>query len=350
MTDRAEPDRSRAAPSMSDVAVRANVSLGTVSNVLNAPEKVSANTRARVQAAIDALGFVRNSAARTLAGGTVNSIALIVADLSNSFFVDMSKGAQTEARKLGFNLLLANSDDDFSQQDRFLDLFDEARVSGMLLAPMHDSHEGIQRVRQHGRPVVLMNYHAPDLECCTVLMDNELDGYLATRHLAEIGHSRISYVAGSDLLQPVSERRAGVRRAVAEFGLELEEIETYDVREAEGRRVGAGLANRWSGDSLRRAVVAVTDLLAAGIVDALAEDTRISIPEDFAVIGCDGNRTAWAGAIPLSTVETPGFGMGVQAMQLLFEEMKAAPGAHTHRSYVLPPTLLFRESTLGRRS
>lgn len=334
-------------PSMQDVATAAGVALGTVSNVLNHPQRVAESTRLRVQQAIAELGFVRNANARSLAGGSTDSIALIVPDLGNSLFVDLSKGAQAEARVHGLSLLIASSADSLAEQDRYLDLFDEARTQGMLLAPMHDSRSGIERVRSHGRPVVLVNYSDPLIECCTVLMDNVLDGYLAARHLLSTGVRELVFVAGPERLQPVRDRHLGATRAASEAGVELALVRTDAVTAADGRAVGSEHGAAWAAAKGRVGVIASTDLLALGILQSLLAMPGISIPGDVAVMGSDGNRSAWESSLPFSTVEPPGYRMGVEAVRLLVEEI--AGSAHEHRTTVLSPTILERESTLGHR-
>jgi LacI family transcriptional regulator len=334
-------------PSMQDVATAAGVALGTVSNVLNHPHRVAETTRLRVQQAIAELGFVRNANARSLAGGSTDSIALIVPDLGNSLFVDLSKGAQAEARVHGLSLLIASSADSLAEQDRYLDLFDEARTQGMLLAPMHDSRAGIERVRSHGRPVVLVNYSDPLIECCTVLMDNVLDGYLAARHLLSTGVRELVFVAGPERLQPVRDRHLGATRAASEAGVELALVRVDAVTAAEGRAVGSEHGAAWAAAKDRVGVIASTDLLALGILQSLLAMPRISVPGDVAVMGSDGNRSAWESSLPFSTVEPPGYRMGVEAVRLLVEEI--AGSSHEHRTTVLSPTILERESTLGHR-
>jgi LacI family transcriptional regulator len=334
-------------PSMQDVATAAGVALGTVSNVLNHPHRVAESTRLRVQQTIAELGFVRNANARSLAGGSTDSIALIVPDLGNSLFVDLSKGAQAEARVHGLSLLIASSADSLAEQDRYLDLFDEARTQGMLLAPMHDSRSGIERVRSHGRPVVLVNYSDPLIECCTVLMDNVLDGYLAARHLLSTGVRELVFVAGPERLQPVRDRHLGATRAASEAGVELSLVRVDAVTAAEGRTVGSEHGAAWAAAAGRVGVIASTDLLALGILQSLLAMPGISIPSDVAVMGSDGNRSAWESSLPFSTVEPPGYRMGVEAVRLLVEEI--AGGVHEHRTTVLSPSILERESTLGHR-
>lgn len=333
---------------MNDVAKRAGVSLGTVSHVLNHPQKVSESTLLRVQAAIEELGFVRNANARSLAAGGSRSIGLVVIDISNTMFLDIARGAQQAARDGGMNVMIANSDNDYDLQDESLDFFDGTRVAGILLAPMEDSSRGIDRVRRHGRPVVLLNYDASPQECCQVLVDNEQVGYLAARHMIELGRTRLAFVGGRDHLQPVHRRRLGVRRAVAEEGgrVTLEEIPTEDLNPPGGAEAGRNLLDR--DPALRPdGVIAVTDLLGMAIIQVF-NAAGISVPGDIAVMGCDHNSAAWGGTIPLTSVLMRGLDMGAEGTRLLLQELADAPEHHVHRTVMLEPALVVRESTVGR--
>ena len=135
----ADGDNFRAeAPRIQDVARHAGVAIGTVSNVLNNPEKVTDQTRLKVEAAIAELGFVRNSAARALAARRTDTVGLILIDIGNSLFVDIARGAESAASQAQLKLLLANSDSTRSKQDNYLELFDQARVAGVLLTPLEE--------------------------------------------------------------------------------------------------------------------------------------------------------------------------------------------------------------------
>jgi LacI family transcriptional regulator len=335
----------RTRPSMTDVAARAGVSLGTVSHVLNHPERVKESTRGRVLAAIEALGFVRNAQARSLAAGENRTIGLVLVDLGNTLFVDIARGAQREATAHGMTLLLANSDNDDDLQDVHLDFFEGARVSGILLAPMTDPRTGVDRVRRRGTPVVVLNYDAGRPDCCTVLVDNERAGHLAARHMLDLGHRRLAFVAGRDHLQPVRDRRRGVRRAVADAGAELVEIPSADLS-AGG---GPGAAARIAALPARQrpdAVIAVTDLLGMGLVQELGR-AGLAVPGDIAVMGCDYDKRAWGGAVPLTSVRMPGEEIGEAAVRLLVDEV-ARPAEHRHETVVVQPSVVVRESSAGR--
>ncbi|MCM3501211.1 LacI family transcriptional regulator [Microbacterium sp. P26] len=340
--------QTRRTPSMSDVARAAGVALGTVSNVLNHPDKVAPATLERVQGAIAQLGFVRNTNAQQLAAGRSRSIGLVVIDISNSLFVDIARGAQRFASELGMNVLMANSDNRVDQQRADLDFFDGARVGGILLAPMEDAGEDVARIRTHGRPTVVLNFDTGRNDCCQVLVDNEEVGYLAARHLIDSGRTRLAFVGGRDYLQPVALRRRGVRRAVAEEGgrVSLQEVPTENLDPPGGLRAAEGLVKDVRRGSLD-GVIAVTDLLAMAIIQVFGAE-GVEVPGDVAVMGCDHNSAAWGGMIPLTSVQMQGLDMGREGLRLLLAEIDEDPAEHRHVTTMLRPELVVRESTVGR--
>lgn len=298
-------------------------------------------------AAIAELGFSRNSMASALASGHTRTVGLVVPTLRNSLFVDVAEGAQRAAKANGLILQLASSDSDEEQQDAHLDFLDGARVSALLLAPMQDAHVGIERLRRHGRPVVVLNYLSEKDDICMVVIDNEHAGYLAARHLIELGRRRIAFVAGRYDLQPVGLRRTGARRAVAETGgrVELQEITVDELDAPDGATAGRRIIAQ--GRQRADAVLAVTDMLAMAVIGQLI-GARLAVPGDVAVMGCDHNSSAWGGAIPLSSVRMRGEELGERAVQLLLEEIRLGPEAHVHQIVTLQPELVVRESTAGR--
>lgn len=341
----ARPSRPRAI----DVARRAGVSIGTVSNVLNHPAKVSPDTVDRVRRAIDELGFIRNANASGLAAGQNRNIGFVVIDLGNSMFVDAGRGAQRVAREAGLNLMLAGCEDDHELQQQNIEFFDEARVAGMLLAPMQDSSPHIRSLAEHGRPTVLANFDPDTRDICAVIVDNEQAGFLAASHLLELGCRRIAFVAGRDTLQPVRERRNGIRRALkdAASDVQYEEISTPDLTQDSGIALAEELLAR--GPRTRPdGIIAVTDTLAEGLMSRLTAG-GVRIPHDIALMGCDHNSTAWGGPVALTTIAMRGYELGEAAMELLLEEL-TEPDTHAHRRVVLTPYLVPRASTVGRVS
>lgn len=332
---------------MHHVAARAGVSLATVSNVLNHPERVRETTAAKVHAAIADLGYTPNRNARALASGSTRSIGLVVSSLQNSLFSDLLNGAQVAARAREFALLIASSENDEQAQGDHLAFLESTRTSGVLLATMTESRDQVERTRRHGHPVVYVNYEPTEVDACSVVVDNEQAGYIATAHLIERGARRIGFVSARPDLQPVARRRTGVLRAIAEHpGVTLVDVDAGDIDPPGGTDAGARIA-RMPADERPDGVLGVTDLLAMAVVTELRA-AGIRVPEDIPVSGCDHNSIAWGGAVPLTSVTMHGADMGRVAVDLLLAELTDDPAEHVHRTVVLGSELVPRESTLGR--
>jgi LacI family transcriptional regulator len=333
--------------SVRDVAAAASVSVGTVSNVLNHPDKVAPETVARVQAAIVSLGFIRNDAARQLRAGKSRSIGMVVLDVGNPFFTDVARGAEDRAAEDGFTLLLGNSDEKQNREGSYLDLFEEQRVHGILITPVGDDLTRLGRIRSHGTPTVLVDREADRAEFSSVAVDDVAGGYLAVRHLIEHGKRRIAFVGGPHSIRQVTDRLAGARRAVAETpGVQLELIDTDSLSVLQGRAAGESIRAREPGQR-PEGVFAANDLLAMGVLQALHMLGDIRIPEDIALIGYDDIAFASAAVVPLSSIRQPAALIGYTAVDLMLRE--AAGGDDFVREQVVfQPELVVRESTTGR--
>jgi LacI family transcriptional regulator len=347
MPSRPGADGSYARPKLGDVAARAGVSTGTVSNALNHPDRVAPDTLMKVTEAIEALRYTRNGAASALASGTSRTVGLVVIDLMNSLFVDMARGAQRAARHTGLDLQLADCDNDPAQQDSHLRFLAAAQVAGVLLAPLMEPDDSVLELRRAGRPVVMLNYSPADDDYCQVVIDNRQVGRLAAEHMLSLGRRRIAFVGGLHHLQPVAERLIGVKEAVAEVAdAALTEIDTIDLNPPSGTALGRDLLAR-PRDEWPDAIIAVTDLLAMALISEF-RTAGVRVPADIAVMGCDHNSMAWGGAVPLSSVAQRGQDMGEQGLELLRRELAEPPQYHRHEKIVLAPELIIRESTVGR--
>jgi LacI family transcriptional regulator len=332
-------DSRPSAPRIQDVARRAGVAIGTVSNVLNNPALVAERTRLKVEAAIAELGFVRNSAARALAARRTDTVGLVLIDIGNSLFVDIARGAESAAAQAQLKLLLANSDSTRTRQDNYLELFDQARVAGVLLTPLEEPLDVAHAVLGHGRPVVLLIATSPDPLTCSVMVNEELGGYLAATHLLDRGARRLVFLAGCPKLRLIRRRLAGVERAVAEASASLEVVDAPNLAISTGREAGREVLLSQSVDG----IVCPSDLLAIGVIQA-ATDLGIRVPDEVMVVGYDDNHFASESSIPVSTVSLPGYRMGELGIELLLEEIHHGAG-HVHRTVMLDPHLIPRRST-----
>jgi LacI family transcriptional regulator len=343
--------------SVREVAVAASVSVGTVSNVLNRPDKVAPATVARVLAAIEELGFVRNDAARQLRAGRSRSIGLVVLDVRNPFFTDVARGAEDRAAEDGMTILLGNTDDNVDREAAYIALFEEQRVHGVLISPMTDDPARLERLRSRGTPVVLVDREAGDRSFSSVAVDDIVGGALAVRHLLESGRRRIAFVGGPDNIRQVTDRLEGARRAVAEVAdASLEVIATDGLTVLEGRAAGEGIRERAAGDR-PDAVFAANDLLAMGVLQALMMLGTVRVPDDIALIGYDDIDFASAAVVPLSSIRQPAALIGYTAVDLLLREAADAAGGAAgggapvererpaREQVVFQPELIIRDST-----
>jgi len=337
------------AVSVREVAAAASVSVGTVSNVLNRPEKVAPDTVARVLAAIDQLGFVRNDAARQLRAGRSRSIGLIVLDVRNPFFTEVARGAEDRAAEEQMTILLGNSDENADRERSYLDLFEEQRVHGVLISPLGDDETRLQRLRSRETPVVLVDRVSGDRSLSSVSVDDVVGGELAVRHLIETGRRRIAFVGGPASIRQVADRLEGARRAVgAADDASLEVVPTESLTVLEGRAAGESIRERPAAER-PDAVFAANDLLAMGVLQAFNMLGSVRVPEDIALIGYDDIDFAAAAVVPLSSIRQPASLIGYTAVDLLLKEA-ASGGEFTPDQVVFQPELVVRASTRAPRS
>ncbi|HEX8510906.1 MAG TPA: LacI family DNA-binding transcriptional regulator, partial [Propionibacteriaceae bacterium] len=231
--------------SIRDVAEQAGVALGTVSNVLNRPEKVAEQTRARVQAAIDQLGFVRNDAARQLKAGKSNSLGFILLDVRNPFFTDVGRGAEQQAALHGLSVLIANSDDQPVREAAYIDLFEQQRVQGLLVSPIGNVFDRLERLRRHGVATVLVDRVSDGRPFSSVSVDDVAGGYLAVQHLVEQGCRRVAFVGGPLSTRQVADRLLGAQQATAEHPeVQLEVLLQDGLSVQHGRAAGRDIVRR----------------------------------------------------------------------------------------------------------
>jgi LacI family transcriptional regulator len=330
------------ASSIRDVAERAGVSVGTVSNVLNNSPRVSPDATERVRAAIAELGYVRNDAARQLRAGRSTTVGLVVLDVRNPFFTDVARGVEDEAAKHGLSVLLGNSSEDAQRESGYLDLFEEQRVHGVLISPYGDIEPRLRQLRERGTPVVLVDRESRDAAVSSVSVDDVAGGRLAVEHLLATGRRRLVFAGGPFDIRQVSDRLAGAREAVAAVpGATLEVLEVAALTVLEGRRLGEELIAR---PERPDAIFAANDLVAVGLLQALVMSGDMRVPDDLALIGFDDIDFASAAVVPLSSIRQPRHEIGATALRILREE--AAEPDLPPRRIVFQPELVVRASTL----
>ncbi len=320
-----------------DVAARAGVSVGTVSNVLNRPHAVTPKTRARVEAAIAELGYLPNEAARALVAGQSRTLGLLVPDVTNPFFADLARGAEEVADQHDVIVMLYNSADSAEREARYLGRLETQRVQGILVTPVGVGGKGIEDLTQRGTPVVLLDRGAGRRSLCSVVVDDHVGGQIAAAHLVERGHRQLAFVGGPMEMPQVADRLDGARTIIEAAGAVLDVIETPALSVAAGRAAAARIP------AAATAVFCANDLLALGVLQTVTRAGK-SVPHDLAIVGYDDIEFAAAATVPLTSVRQPRHQLGRVAAELLFEEIEHG-ARHGHRQVVFQPELVVRASS-----
>jgi len=331
-------------PLLRDVAERAGVATGTVSNVLHTPDKVAPDTLARVQAVIAEMGYVPNAAARQLSRGRSGSVGLLVLDARNPFFNDLAAGVEDAAGQMDLAVLLATSSERADRERMYLDRFEQSRVDGLLVTPVGGSDKQLRAIRDRGTPIVLLDRLATTPGFSSVAVDDIEGGRLAGQHLVDVGCRSIAFVGGPMTLEQVRNRLAGAGRAAEAAGVPFTHIATTRMAADEGRRVGFEIAAMPPSER-PDGVFGANDLVALAILQALLL-AGIRVPEDVAVIGYDDIDFAALAGVPLSSIRQPSYQMGRRAMELLAVAMADGEEAQAaSRQVVFMPELAARAST-----
>jgi LacI family transcriptional regulator len=333
--------------SVKDVANLAGVAVGTVSNVLNHPERVSAPTLSRVHDAMTTLGFVRNESARQLRAGHSRVLAYVMLDAGNPYFTDVARGVEDVASESDLSLFLCDTHQHLDREQAYLSRLEQFRVQGILLTPVDPDFPALSELSRRGTPVVLVDRTGTGSRHCSVAVDDVLGGRLAVEHLLDLGHTRIGFAGGPERIGQVRDRQEGARAALAAAGRDpgaLVLVGTDALTVDEGRSVGARLAGMAT-RSRPSAVFCANDLVALGLLQQCHE-LGMTVPDDLAIVGYDDIEFAAAAAVPLTSVRQPRRDLGRAATRLLLDE--ATNSGHQHRQVRFTPELVARASTRRR--
>lgn len=328
--------------SMREVAAHAGVSVGTVSHVVNRSQKVSQETIDKVSRSIEQLGFVRNAAARQLRSGRSSSLGLVVLDTANPFFASVAHGAREASDAAGLSLLIGDSGTDEVRESKYLDLFAEQRVNGLLVTPSGGDLSKLEEIAARGTPVMLVDREAGGYALSSVSVDNVAGGKMALDHLIAGGCARPAFIGGPFALPQVSDRARGARESAAEADLDLVVFETDELTILAGRATGKHIVSLPK-EERPDAVFCANDLLAVGFMQAVIMFSGLRIPEDLALIGYDDIDYAFSTIVPLTSIRQPADLLGRTAVESLLAEN--ASGDQAHRDEKFTPELVVRQST-----
>jgi LacI family transcriptional regulator, galactose operon repressor len=315
---------------LKEIAQHAGVSPATVSLVLRDSPLVAKPTRKRIQASIDTLGYVYDRSAANLRTRSTQTIGLIVCEITNPFYAELTAGIDGALDRAGWVAFLANTAESPARQDRFIERMRDV--------------DTIERLHRYGLPVVQMLRRVGKREADFVGPDFRLGMTLATEHLIRLGHKRIAYVGGGRRTSPVRDRGVGYRETMTRYGLPVGPIVScLPTREAGAAAVGTLLRGKASDPT---AVICYNDVCAFGFLLGLT-DKGLKAGSDCAVVGFDDIEEAAYCRPALTTVAIGPRQLGEESASLLLRRIKAPNGAA--ENVILPPRLIIR-SSCGARS
>jgi len=330
-----------------DVAAVAGVSFTTVSHVVNNSRPVSADVRAKVERAIRELNYVPSAVARSLKARSTATIGLLMPNGTNPYFAELARGVEDGCAKKGYCVFFCNSDDDPAKQRSYLRVLQEKRIDGLIVASAGEDAVLAATLADAREPLVIVDRNIEGLDADLVQIDHERGAWLATRHLLELGHSRIGCIAGPVTTAVSAMRVHGFLRAMAGRGVE---IVPGAIVESDFSATGGYRAARQLFDTVRpTAIFACSDMMGIGALRAAAE-RGLTVPDDCSIIGFDDIEFGHFTWPTLSTVGHSVRALGELAALTLIERIargaaaSAATTGHTTRR-VMQPRLIVREST-----
>lgn len=343
------------AATINDVAIAAGVSPATAARALGGYGSVRPSTAERVQAAAERVGYRPNALARSMMTGRTRTIGVVLSDIENSFFVRALRGITTRAREDGYELMLANTDEDLDTERNAVALLVSRRVDGIIACPIDPSDVGhLEGLREHGIPLVLLDRSAPRLRADTVGIDNVAAGQEATGVLLAAGHTRIGMLSGvspdatlsafaperSADATPTMDRVRGYCLALRTAGLtpDVRLVSSGGIHLDEAADAAVAMLSRPEAPT---AIIASDSLQTLGALQAL-QRLGLSAPEDVSIVGFDNAEWAQVVDPPMTVIEQPAEEIGRSAMRFLSERIDEA--TDEPRDLRMPVRLIPRES------
>jgi LacI family transcriptional regulator len=331
---------------MRDVAKLAGVSQPTVSRVLNQKESnisISDDTVNKVMAAIKELNYRPNVLAQSLRTQETKMIALLIADITNSFYHPIARAVHNVAREHNFDVLIADSDHVYENEIHFFEAVTRRPVDGVIMVPIHLTYEDIDNfISRTNTPVVVLGQHLEHPNIDTIFVNDETATYKATTWLIqEKGHRELGFVGVPQDLPPGPRRFRGFTRAIQDANLTLNpnHVVEGDFTMEGGRRAAQELLAR---GNLPTAVLVINDMMAISVILTLQE-AGYRVPEDIAVLGFDDIPEAQIVRPRLTTIVNDAADIGEKLARALFERLEN-PNL-PHRRIESRYQLAIREST-----
>ena len=303
-----------------DVAKQARVSTTTVSHVINRTRYVSDELTERVNKAMEELDYRPNALASGFRSGKTKSIGLIIPDISNQFFAEISRKIEDKGFEHGYSVILCNSDDDRLKEKNYIDVLVAKQVDGIIFISAGEDSGNLGKALDFNVPIVLVDRDILEIDADIVLVNNKSGGLIATRYLIELGHRRIACIAGPSPITPSAMRVEGYKQALMEASIPFDTnlIKTGDYRFSSGEEA---MRELFANPQPPTAVFASNDMMALGAFQAVY-DKGFKIPDDFSIIGFDNIPLSQAMYPTLTTISQPIQEMARLVVDLLVDRMQ----------------------------
>ena len=320
---------------MRDVARVSGVSLKTVSRVINNEAHVDAKTAARVNDAIQAIGFRRNDIARQLRQGvSTSTIGLVIEDIANPFYSQVARGVEIVARQRGSLVMTGSSEEDGERERELVQSLLERRVDGLIVVPSASDHGYLNSEKRHGTPIVFIDRPPAHLSADTILLDNRAGAKRGVQHLLDLGHTRIAFIGGYPQVYTGAERYSGYCEALRDAGIALDSsLVKHDRHDLE--RASIATAELLEDSRPPTAIFASSNRQSLGVIHAL-----FGLGKSLAVVGFDDFELAAILPIRVTVIRHDPVELGRCAAEMLF---KRIDGAQTPiEAMILPVELIAR--------
>jgi len=324
-----------------DVAREANVSMATVSRVVNRNPNVKPTTRKKVMATIEKLGYRPNAVARGLASKKTTTVGTIIPDISSIFFSELARGIEDIATMYKYNMILSNSDQNKDKELRLINTMLEKQVDGIVFMGGNITEEHVEQFSTASVPVVLAATYDGSGKIPSVNIDYEEAAFEATELLMSKGHKHPAFIYGQEDIELNNLKFSGYKRALKAANVEVNE--DYIINKSYSYEAGINAINQLLSLSEPPTVVFVaSDEMALGVIHG-AQDRGLVVPKDLEVLGFNNTRLATMVRPTLSTIIQPMYDLGAVAMRLLTKYMNKEEVEESN--VILPHRIVERDST-----
>jgi LacI family transcriptional regulator len=326
------------------VAQHAQVSIATVSHVINDTRFVAEDTKARVLKVMEELNYVPNSAARSLRSQKTKTIGLLIPILtdetSNVFFMRVARGVEYILKQSGYHVMLCNTNESLEYEIEQIKYLNSRQIDGLIIAPPPEEQSRINEVIHEQYPVVFVDRKPRGVAGDFVLSDGFKGSYEAVNMLIEKGHRRIGILSGLLTLSPGEDRLAGYSKALIDKGISLDQslILIGESSFSSGYEMTQRLLTEQSGVT---AIFIASNAISMGAIGYI-QDAGIKVPEELAIIGFDNYDWSAVSNPPLSVINQLSYELGVKAAEVLMKKIQSP--SKRYREYRLPTEVIVRKS------